>query len=750
MMTLNFKRSCGLSFLLLAVLTLGFYSRESAAAGVNTKKAQAPTYNKEVVRLMQKHCQSCHHPGDIAPFSMTNFEETRPWARAIREAVISKEMPPWKPLAGCGDFKDARSLTQDEINTFTAWADGGAPEGNAADAPPPLPFTEGWPLGKPDFIASLPEAFTPPLGKDTFRCFSVPTASLRGDRWAQGLDVQPGNRKIVHHVIAYADPTGKSIALDAKEAGPGYTCFGGPGFSINLADADILNGNSILLGGWAPGSRGYFAPEGLATKLPSNPNARVVVQVHYHPTDKLESDQTSVGFYLAQKPVDQPMLPLIVVNQTFAIPAGAKNYPVTAGFTVPLGLTGKLVGITPHMHLLGQKIKVTATIGGGQPQCLVDIPKWDYNWQGSYLYKDPIPFGANTRLDLSCTYDNSIDNPYQPNLPPKVVSWGETTVDEMALAFLAFTLDLVKVTPSSPALTDATIDANGNLLVTGSGFQNGADIEINGLRLSDTQAETAARLASNQLWKVALAPGQTANVTVINPDGRRTASRSITRAGAARAAAAANAASYAATLAPESIAAVFGESLATATQVAGTNPLPTTLAGTTARINGVPAPLFFVSRGQINLLIPPDTQPGNAILEIVSSDGTLSRGTFAVSNTSPSFFTANASGSGTPAALVTPDGVSYRNVANADGSPVALNAGEFLVLFGTGFRRAPDEMVSLKIGGRPLEVLYAGAQGSLVGLDQLNVKLPEGLSGLVEVAFIANGKPANAVKVLMK
>ena len=243
MMTLNFKRSCVLSFLLLAVLTVGFYGRESAAAGVNTKKAQTPTYNKEVARLMQKHCQSCHHPGDIAPFSLTNFEETRPWARAIREAVISKEMPPWKPLAGCGDFKDARSLTQDEINTFTAWADGGAPEGSAADLPAPMQFTEGWPLGKPDFIASLPEPFTPPLGKDTYRCFSVPTASLRGDRWAQGLDVQPGNRKIVHHVIAYADPTGKSIALDAKEAGPGYTCFGGPGFSINLTDVDILNGN---------------------------------------------------------------------------------------------------------------------------------------------------------------------------------------------------------------------------------------------------------------------------------------------------------------------------------------------------------------------------------------------------------------------------------------------------------------------------------------------------------------------------
>ncbi|NOT64053.1 MAG: hypothetical protein HOP19_27890, partial [Acidobacteria bacterium] len=454
------------SFLLMALLTvsLGLY-RYNIAAAAGTKKAQTPTYNKEVVRLLQKHCQSCHHAGDIAPFSLTNYQETRRWAAAIREQVITKEMPPWKPQPGCGDFKDARSLTQDEINTFTAWIDGGSPEGNTADAPPPVQFTEGWPQGKPDFIASLPEVFTPPLGKDTYRCFSIPTASLRGDRWIQGLDVQPGNRKIVHHVIAWSDPQGKSVALDQRDAGPGYKCFGSPGFPITLTQQDILEGNSPLLGGWAPGSRGYFAPEGIGTKLPSSANARVVLEVHYHPTDNLESDRTSVGFYFAQKPVDQPMLPLLVVNQNFAIPAGAKNHPVNASLTVPLGLTGKLIGITPHMHLLGQTIKVTTTVPGGQPQCLVNIPKWDFNWQGSYLYQQPIPFGANTRLDLSCTYDNSTDNPYQPNSPPKIVGWGEETTDEMAVAFLAFTLDLVKVTPSSPTLSDATIDANGNLLV---------------------------------------------------------------------------------------------------------------------------------------------------------------------------------------------------------------------------------------------------------------------------------------------
>jgi uncharacterized protein (TIGR03437 family) len=741
------KRSCIVLALLACAATV-WWQQGSMASSTKNRQG-APTFNKEIVRLMQKHCQSCHHPGDIAPFSLLTYKDARPWARAIREQVLTKEMPPWKPLEGCGDFKDARDMTQDEINIFAMWVDAGAPEGNASDLPAPIQFTEGWPLGKPDFIAPI-EPYTPPVGKDTYRCFSVPTAALRGDRWTQGLDVQPGNRKIVHHVIAYADPQGRSVALDQRDAGPGYNCFGGPGFNISLTQQDILEGNSIMLGGWAPGARGYFAPEGLGMKLPSSPTARVVLQVHYHPTGQPESDNTSVGFYFAQTPVAQPMLPMLILNQSFAIPAGAKNYPVTASFTVPLGLTGSLVGITPHMHLLGQTIKVTATTDNGQQQCLVNIPKWDFNWQGSYLYKQPIPFGANTKLDLACTFDNSMDNPYQPNNPPKIVRWGEETTDEMALAFLAFTLDLVRVTPSAPVLTDAVINDKGQLLVTGTGFRNGADIEINGQRLNDTQAQNAAALFSQHVWKAALAPGQTASVTVINPDGIRTSAQTVMRTGMARSAATVSAASYATLLAPDSIAAVFGEALATSTAAATTNPLPTELAGTSLRINGVVAPLFFASRGQINFLIPPEILPGPAVIEITASDGTLSRGTLNVSNTAPSIFTVNASGTGTPAAVVTADGVNFKPVVNPDGSPVELNGGEFLVLFGTGFRRASAEVASMTIGGRSAFVLYAGAQGGLVGLDQLNVELPQGVSGLLDVALTINGKPANIVKIRLK
>lgn len=165
-------------------------SGNAAANPPSAKSARrsqtAPTFNKEVIRILQKNCQTCHHPGDIAPFSMMTYPETRPWAKSIREQVITRQMPPWKPQPGCGDFRDARSLSQDDINTIVAWVDAGAPEGNAADLPPATEFPDGWPLGAPDFVAAPDTDFTPPQGQDTYRCFSVPVSALRGDRYLQG------------------------------------------------------------------------------------------------------------------------------------------------------------------------------------------------------------------------------------------------------------------------------------------------------------------------------------------------------------------------------------------------------------------------------------------------------------------------------------------------------------------------------------------------------------------------------------
>ncbi len=753
-MTNSSKRWFLILFLLCTAAALVVTSRwQPAEASVKnvTKRAQAtPTFNKEVVRIMQTSCQSCHHPGDIAPFSLMSYKEARPWAAAIREQVLMKKMPPWKPQAGCGDFLDERGLTQDEINTIVAWVDGGAAEGAAADAPAPIQFPDTWPRGEPDFVADMNVDYTPPQGKDTYRCFSVPASSLRGDRFIQGLDVRPGNRKIVHHVIAYADPGGKSVALDEKDPGPGYSCFGGPGFSISLGTADILAGKAIMLGGWAPGSRGYFAPEGVGIKMAGAAADRVVLQVHYHPTGEAEADRTSAGFYFAKKPVSKSLLLLPLVNQSFTIPAGAKNHEVTASFDVPSLLTGKLVGVTPHMHLLGKQIKVEMTPPGGQPQCLVNIPSWDFNWQGAYLYKNSIAATAGSRIKLTCVYDNSTDNPYQPNNPPKPVRWGEETTDEMALAFLAFTLDAFSIPPSSPQLAEVTLDSSGNLTASGSGFQPGADIEIDGRSLRDT-AGAANRLASAAMWKVYAAPGQAVDVTVLNPDGVRTAALKFTRTGTARSLSSVSAASFSAeALAPESIAAAFGTGLATMTAVANTTPLPTDLAGTRFWVNGIAAPLFFVAPGQVNFLVPPGVSTGSAVVEITSGDNTISRGTINLNLIAPSLFTSNATGTGAPAAVVTKDGINFASVGNPDGTSNPLDAGDYLVLFGSGYRKASLSSVQITIGGRPVPALYVGAQGSFAGLDQINTQIPAGISGLVDVVVSINGRAANAVRLRIR
>jgi uncharacterized protein (TIGR03437 family) len=711
------------------------------------KRAQStPTFSKEVARIFQKSCQTCHHPGDIAPFSLMTYAEARPWAKAIREAVSLKKMPPWKPAPGCGDFRDARGLSQEEINTIVAWVDGGAPEGNPADLPASLEFPDGWSLGAPDLVVASDVEYTPPTQGDMYRCFSVPVNDLRGNRQISALAVKPGNAKIVHHVIAYADPNGVSAQLDARDPEPGYTCFGGPGFDINFYSLD----SSPLLGGWAPGSRGYIAPDGTGVKLTNN--SRVVIQVHYHPTGEKESDRTQVGLYFAKSPVQRQFLVLPLVNQNFAIPPGAKNYEVTASYTVPNLISAKMWGVTPHMHLLGKRIKVEVTKPGATtPDCLIDIPDWDFNWQGSYLYKNPIDLTGGARLKLTCNFDNSTDNPLNPNNPPKTVRWGEETTDEMALAFIGFTLDALTLPLSAPTLSEVVVDSDGNLVASGNGFLAGADIEINGRSLRDTTAPQTNRLSSRELWKVYAAPGQEVDVTVLNPDGVRTPALKFTRPGSARAVTAVSAASFSANaLAPEAIAAAFGTGLATTTLAASSTPLPTELAGTKVHVNGIPAPLFFVAPTQVNFLIPAGVLTGSAVVEIVSGDNTLSRGVVNLASVAPSLFTSNASGTGAPAAVVTKDGVNFNAVGNLDGSPNLVDANDYLVLFGTGIRKASPVTIKITIGGKDAPVLFAGAQGGFAGLDQINTQIPTGVSGIVDLTLSINGKTANTVRLRIR
>jgi hypothetical protein len=396
-----------------------------------------PTFNREVVRIFQQNCQSCHHPGDIAPFSLMTYADAFPYRQQIKLMTQSREMPPWKATPGCGEFDAARVLSTADIEIIKQWVDGGAPEGSKADMPPALQFTSNWTLGQPDMVLSSPEPYTPPASGDIYRCFTLPT-NLPTDSYVSAIDIHPGDRETVHHVIAYIDTTGDSVALDEKDPGPGYTSFGGPGFAI-------VNANAATLGGWVPGARPFTLPEGIAYSLPAN--SRVVLQVHYHPHHGQPlPDRTEIGIYFAKKKPKQLLRILPVINQTFTIPPNNANYEVKASFPIPVPVDTHLWIIAPHMHLLGRKMKVEATLPNGSKQCLINIDDWDFNWQGMYLYKGGLAMPAFTRYSLTAYYDNSDGNFRNPNSPPKAVSWGEQTTDEMCIAFLGITFDAEDLT----------------------------------------------------------------------------------------------------------------------------------------------------------------------------------------------------------------------------------------------------------------------------------------------------------------
>ena len=407
-------------------------ARQRAVAPPQAVTTNGPTFNKEIVRIFQDHCQTCHHPGDIGPISLMDYAGAYPNRLNIKLMTTTHQMPPWKPVDGCGDLADARTLTQAEIDTIGKWADDGAPEGNPADLPAPLQFSGGWALGEPDLVLSYPEAYTPPATGDIYRCFPIPT-NLVTDKYVEAVDVKPGDPTTVHHVIAYLDTTGASQKLDDDEPGPGYTCFGGPGFSIT-------NPTAATLGGWAPGARPTKLPDGVAMSLPAS--SRAVLQVHYHVhSGEPKPDITRIGIYFAKSKPQKLLRILPLINTTFTIPPNDPNYRVTASFTVPPFVDAHAWVIAPHMHLLGRKMRVQAALPSGQTQCLIEIDDWDFNWQGLYRFNNPVALPAGTRVSLEAFYDNSSGNPRNPNDPPKVVTWGEATTDEMCIAFIGVTLD---------------------------------------------------------------------------------------------------------------------------------------------------------------------------------------------------------------------------------------------------------------------------------------------------------------------
>ena len=389
------------------------------------------TFSNQVVRILQDKCQTCHRTGGIAPFSLVSYGDAYENRDKIVEQTSQRIMPPWHVDSTCAAYEDDPSLTPQQIETFSRWVASGAPQGDPRDLPPSRTFPDGWELGAPDAVLSMPEPMTPDFTNgDVYRCFVLPT-NYGENRFVSAVEVSPGVREMVHHVILFVDANGAAPALDAREPGPGYTCFGGPGFEVTLGSSG--------LGGWVPGNRPRRLPDGVGMSLPRGAN--VVMQVHYSSKSTVRRpDSSSVGLYFANGVVNKRLLFVPVINQTFTIPAGASDHEVRAAIPF-LPFPVHVLNVTPHMHLLGRKMTVTATLSDGRQVCVVNVPDWDFHWQGTYTYKTPLalPFGA--RLDLTARYDNSVGNPENPNQPPRDVGWGENPTDEMCIAFLGVTLD---------------------------------------------------------------------------------------------------------------------------------------------------------------------------------------------------------------------------------------------------------------------------------------------------------------------
>ncbi|HEV3442997.1 MAG TPA: redoxin domain-containing protein [Gemmataceae bacterium] len=403
-------------------------AKKSAGNGV--------TFYRDVAPILQKHCQTCHRPGEVGPFSLMSYRQAVSWAADLKEYAQNRKMPPWKPVDG-HPFYNERKLTDRDIATLAAWVDGGTPEGDPKEAPPPRQFTSGWQLGEPDLVLTMSEEMQiGPTGDDQFRCFVFPT-KLAENKFVTALEVRPGNPRIVHHTLLAIDASGQGRKLEQQEREKkhaGEVLDRGPGYPVAMGFGFVPLGG---MGGWAPGQMPRYLPEGSGYYLPKG--ADVVMQVHYHRDGRLEKDRSTIGLYFAKKPVSRRYQSMILPGLVTVIPAGEAHHRVKGSIWIDQDCT--LYTVMPHMHMLGKEIKVTMTPPAGKPETLVAIRDWDYNWQETYIFKEPLAVKSGTRFDVEAFYDNSSSNPNNPSNPPRRVTYGQQTTDEMCFVFLGATSD---------------------------------------------------------------------------------------------------------------------------------------------------------------------------------------------------------------------------------------------------------------------------------------------------------------------
>ena len=386
--------------------------------------AASPVFFGDVLGILQNRCQQCHRPGEIAPMSFLTYADTRPWAKAIRDSVLTRKMPPWFADPHFGHFANDRSLSQREIDTLVNWVDSGAPEGNPKDGPPPREWPPGWNIASPDAVFEMPQAFPiPPSGAIEYQYIILPT-HLTADKWVEQVEVRPSDRAAVHHAVIYIREPG-SPWLAGKPTGAPFV----------LAIANSLTTSDILMV-YTPGNSFDRWKPGMAKKIKAGSD--LILQMHYTTHGQRSTDRTRIGVVFAKEPPRQAVLTLQMGNDKFVIPPGDANHRVTVSGTLPNDAL--LISLFPHMHLRGKAFEYQIAGPNGRVETLLKVDNYNFNWQLNYRLSEPHPLRAGTRLTCAGYFDNSANNPRNPD-PSAEVRFGEQSWEEMMIGFFDVAVD---------------------------------------------------------------------------------------------------------------------------------------------------------------------------------------------------------------------------------------------------------------------------------------------------------------------
>src|SRR3984957_6913422 len=415
----------GWAAILLTAVGATLPGRAAAPRRSTERSPAAVTFNRDIAPIIFHSCSTCHRPGEAAPFSLLNYSDVRKHARQIVDATQSRAMPPWLPEPQKLKFADELRLSEPEITLIKSWVEQGEVEGDPSVLPAQPQFVEGWRLGEPDLVLTANKPLTlPPSGTDTYWNFIFPVP-IQETRWVKAVEIRPGDKRYVHHANILVDREGSSRQHET-EPGAG---FGGMEIRI---ESQVFDPDSHLLF-WKPGTVPYVEPEGMALRLDKGTD--LILNTHLQPSGKPEVIQPSIGLYFTPYAATKlPMLLQLENDAKLDLPAGQKDFLVTDEFTLPIDV--ELMAIYPHAHYLGKDIQAFATLPDGTKTTLIHIAHWNLNWQAVYRYAQPVRLPKGTKVGLRYVYDNSDENPLNPNHPPERVGGGNRSKDEMCHLWL--------------------------------------------------------------------------------------------------------------------------------------------------------------------------------------------------------------------------------------------------------------------------------------------------------------------------